>query len=263
MQTVYGCDFSGAKDASKGLFYAEGLLDGHVLRVQRVQQCDDRLDLYAAIIHSEGAWGMDFPFSLPQAAFEALGAGSWEELLAWTAGQTRADFLARLQEAFPQSHEVKCSLEQLHPQCRAADGAANSYSPLKQYNPGLRSMVYSAFKLLHYLRKQGVTVYPFDQKPGRIRLYEVYPSQVWSRFGLKRAASLQELAHHIQAEGTLQIEIPGDFADLPQDGKDAVTACMVMAHMLAVEEDWTVKPDWCGELEWERRLQEGLILPYV
>ena len=46
---VYGADFSGARGASRGIYYAEGSLGNGSMIINRVVHCDDRLDLLAAI----------------------------------------------------------------------------------------------------------------------------------------------------------------------------------------------------------------------
>ncbi len=47
---VYGADFSGARDASRGIYYAEGFLEKGAMTIKRVTHCDDRLDLLAACV---------------------------------------------------------------------------------------------------------------------------------------------------------------------------------------------------------------------
>jgi len=41
---VFGADFSGVRNPSKGIYYAEGLLKGSTLHIERVVHCDDRMD---------------------------------------------------------------------------------------------------------------------------------------------------------------------------------------------------------------------------
>ncbi len=60
---IYGADFSGAGDPSKGIYFAHAELQGEKLAVTRVTHCDDRLDLFHAIVASRAPWGLDFPFS--------------------------------------------------------------------------------------------------------------------------------------------------------------------------------------------------------
>ena len=55
---IYGADFSGARDASRGIYYAEGSLEDGSMTINRVVHCDDRLDLLAAIHLSKAPWGL-------------------------------------------------------------------------------------------------------------------------------------------------------------------------------------------------------------
>jgi len=41
---VFGADFSGARNPSKGIYYAEGIFKGSTLHIERVVHCDDCLD---------------------------------------------------------------------------------------------------------------------------------------------------------------------------------------------------------------------------
>jgi hypothetical protein len=38
---LYGADFSGARDPSRGIYYAEGSLNGQTLTLERVVHCDE------------------------------------------------------------------------------------------------------------------------------------------------------------------------------------------------------------------------------
>lgn len=49
---VYGADFSGARDPSKRIYYARGLLERDSLLITEIVLCDDRLDLFSAIHRS-------------------------------------------------------------------------------------------------------------------------------------------------------------------------------------------------------------------
>ena len=62
---LFCADFSGARNPIKGIYYAEGLLKGQTLHLERVVDCDDRLDLLVDIHFSKALWGLDF-FSLSQ-----------------------------------------------------------------------------------------------------------------------------------------------------------------------------------------------------
>ncbi len=88
----YGADFSGARDPSRGIYYAEGLLDNKDLFIKRIVHCDDRLDLLSSIHFSKAPWGLDFPFSIPIDAFKRLKINKWNELLSVVVECDRKDF---------------------------------------------------------------------------------------------------------------------------------------------------------------------------
>lgn len=88
---VYGADFSGAREP-KGIYYAKGRLSGATLTVDKVQRCDDRLDLFTAIVDSNAPWGLDFPFGVATQAYERLGLSDWPSLLALAGSLDRKEF---------------------------------------------------------------------------------------------------------------------------------------------------------------------------
>jgi hypothetical protein len=190
---VYGADFSGARNPSKGIYYAQGFLSAGELSIEQIVHCDDRLDLLTAIHFSKAPWGLDFPFSLPAEAFKQMKIKSWRDLLDITARYQRNDFGAFIENSGIPSCELKC---QGHSNCcRAVDGSIKSFSPLKKTNPNMRMMTYAGLKLLTYLRNFGSVVYPFDHfEQGVSRLYEVYPSHTWKQVGLHRSTDLGPVA---------------------------------------------------------------------
>lgn len=267
---IFGADFSGAKDASKGIYYCKGVLAGGTLSIERVIHCDDRLDLYAAIVVSEGCWGLDFPFGLTADACQALGIGDWEELLALAAGSSRNEFMALLEnrlalQKLTPSYEAVCTVPTIA--CRATDAAAKAFSPLKKTNPNMRAMTYSGLKLLAYLRRAGVAVYPFDSpENATTKVYEVYPSALWNRVGMKRTTDMEAFLAKAGGLGLLDIKLSSDFVDVPlftQDAADSVVACVIMAIAVAkykVADHWDICPEPISQEEWKNRKREGAIL---
>jgi hypothetical protein len=71
---VFGADFSGARNPSRGIYYASGSLEKGSLFIDKVVHCDDRLDLLVAIHFSKAPWGFDFPFSITDEALRQLAA---------------------------------------------------------------------------------------------------------------------------------------------------------------------------------------------
>jgi hypothetical protein len=260
---VYGADFSGARNPSKGIYYTQGVLSASELCIERVVHCDDRLDLLAAIHFSRAPWGLDFPFSLPTEAFKQMNLKSWSDLLDITAKYKRNDFGAFVENSGTPSCELKC---QGHSNCcRAVDGSINSFSPLKKTNPNMRMMTYAGLKLLFYLRILGSVVYPFDLfEQGVSRLYEVYPSHTWKQVGLPRSTDLGPFINLFSEKYSFKVKIENHPLRMENlDAADAVVACVTMAYALewyGLEDDWSRQHDWISDLEWEQRHKEGLIV---
>ena len=82
-QTVYGVDFSGAKDAGKRIFVARGVVEADTLRVLSCRRGDELpgsgggrnacLAALGDLIRGSGpsVWGLDFPFGLPASLVDA------------------------------------------------------------------------------------------------------------------------------------------------------------------------------------------------
>ncbi|MGM0652353.1 MAG: hypothetical protein ACQES4_06185 [Bacillota bacterium] len=260
---VYGADFSGARDASRGIYYAEGSLENGSIIINRVVHCDDRLDLFAAIHLSKAPWGLDFPFSLPGKAFDLLQLGGWKELLAKAVQCGRNEFARFLSEYGVPSCEVRCSEHSLC--CRAVDASINSFSALKRTNPNMRAMTYAGLKLLSYLRSLGNTVYPFDQFNISVsRLYEVYPSNTWHLAGLPRGIDLGPFAREFSNRYGFRVDMDRLATDLKcLDAADAVVACVTLGYVInkdGLEGNWEKRHKWINDVEWQQRSIEGLIV---
>jgi hypothetical protein len=263
---VYGADFSGARNPSRGIYYAEGSLSGHTLNLERVVHCDDRLDLLATIHFSKAPWGLDFPFSVPAEAYRLLKVKNWEELLKLAVEKGRTGFVQYLESSGLPGCEAKCRGGSIC--CRFTDAAVQAFSPFKNTNPNMRMMTYSGLKLLYYLRQLGHRVYPFDQyASGVSRLYEVYPSWGWRQVGLKRSKELLPLfAERFYERFGLKVKGLAECsmnATESADAADAVVACASLAFELAggkLEPDWQQQPTWASGVEWLNRHKEGLVV---
>ncbi len=263
---VYGADFSGARNPSRGIYYAEGSLSGHTLNLERVVHCDDRLDLLAAIHFSKAPWGLDFPFSIPAEAYRQLKLKSWEELLKLAVEKGRTGFDNYLKSSGLPGCEAKCRGGSVC--CRVTDAAVQAFSPFKNTNPNMRMMTYSGLKLLCYLRQLGHRVYPFDQYDlGVSRFYEVYPSCGWRQVGLKRSKEqLPLFAERFYERFGLKVKGLAECSMNPTesgDAADAVVACASLACVLAggkLEPDWQQQPAWASDTEWTNRHKEGLVV---
>ena len=180
---VFGADFSGAQNPSKGIYYAQGSLSAGKLSIEQIVHCDDRLDLLTAIHFSKAPWGLDFPFSIPIEAFKRLKINDWNELVSVVVECNRKDFDFFIADSDIPSCNGIC--QQPSSCCRAVDASVKSFSPLKRINPNMRMMTYAGLKMLSYLRRFGHKVYPFDPFDLSVsRIYEVYPSHGWGQVGL-------------------------------------------------------------------------------
>jgi hypothetical protein len=130
---VFGADFSGAKNPSRGIYYAQRILNAGKLIIERVVHCDDRLDLLAAIHFSKAPWGLDFPFSLPINALIKMKLKSRVDLLNAVAKYQRRDFGDFLENSGMLSCKLRCRSNSTC--CKAVDGSIQSYSSLKKTNP--------------------------------------------------------------------------------------------------------------------------------
>ncbi len=256
---IYGVDFSGAM--SPKIHYAVGHLEGDDLTIERVVPCDDRLDVLGAIITRGGLWGLDVPFSLPAVAFERLGVTNWLGLAQLAQETPRPDFI-RMLEALGR-YEQKCGTPSLL--CRATDCQMNAYSAVKGVNPNLKTMFYSGLKFLQYAMACGVGVYPLRHNdPSKAQVFEVYPSVLWGRVGIKRTPNLAEFITRFNAMSPLQVFLPRSYQHVAtQDIADSVVACVMLAsviHRKAIQENWTKPPHFATPKEWAVAHQEGLIV---
>lgn len=260
---VFGADFSGARDPSRGIYYAEGSLKDGSITINRVVHCDDRLDLLAAIHLSKAPWGLDFPFSLPEQVFDLLQIGSWNELLAKAVQCSRDEFVGFLSDLGVPSCEARCREKSLC--CRVTDASVNSFSALKRTNPNMRAMTYAGLKLLSYLKSLGNAVYPFDQiNKTASRLYEVYPSNTWNLTGLSRDIDLNSFTREFSKSYGIGIDIENVLSDLDcLDAADAVVACITLGyvyHRDGLDDHWEKKYAWINDAEWKQRSIEGMIV---
>ncbi len=259
---IYGADFSGAQNPSKGIYYAEGEMQPRSINIKRIIHCEDRLDLFYAIHASAAPWGLDFPFSVPRHLFTKLNLNNWEELLQYASRTTRSCFFREVATALPISCEIKCREPSVC--CRHTDGAVNAFSPLKQNNPNMLAMTYAGLKFLFYLRTLGNAVFPFDSFDKTVsRLYEVYPSCTWNQLHLSRSSSLEQLVSICWEKFSLQVNLEMDPQLESIDAADAAVACITLGlafNKYQIEENWHLKSSPWGEEEWANRFWEGLVV---
>lgn len=257
---VYGADFSGAK--TPRIHYATADVTDAGIKVTQVIACDDRLDLFATIVDSGAAWGLDFPFALTRVAYDWLRVDGWEGLLQLAVHSSREEFAAYLEEHV-KAFEGRC--RDHNGFCRQTDAILGAYSGLKRFNPSMRAMLYGGLKLLAYLRNAGVQVYPFDAwHSTSARVYEVYPSHTWMQSGLRRTMDLSLFMKRWNAiDGQkLPLHIPAEWLRVAtQDIADSVVACVTMAALVGqLELHWQSCPIMVTDAEWQLRHHEGVIV---
>lgn len=259
---VYGADFSGAKNPSDKIYYARCELKGNQIIVDEINKCDDRLDLYHEIISTNAPWGLDFPFALPEAGYQALGISGWAELLKYAVSSERDQFTKNSPLTYLSCQSKHSGSRNISKDFwRETDIASNAFSPLKQNNPNMLAMTYAGLKLLAYLRDQGVRVYPFDTySASSSRVYEVYPSNTWAYLKLKRTNDVSLLSNDLIKGLSCSLV---NIVTANQDAADAVIAAVTLAVGIAVhgvEKNWGSPPGCATKNEWAVRKKEGLII---
>jgi hypothetical protein len=268
---VYGVAFSGS-ETDPQIYRVFGSLmsdeKGAYLRIWGWSKCDDRLDLYQSIINAQtnSVWGLDFPFAIPQLAYQALKLDKWQDLRELAKHLSREAFLEKLDEKLTR-HEQPCTTPGLH--CRVTDVEAHAQSPLKRVNPNMRSMLYAGLKLLHYLHmyrlemqdRSPIRIFPFDPPYGKC-IFEVYPSHTWAKVGMPRTTNLREFVTRFNALNLLEIILPPEMDTvINQDVADACIACITLATVISQGDLYDdEQPGFATDAEWAVRDHEGLIV---
>lgn len=259
---VGGADFSGAANPSGRIWCAYGSLTTCELHIEEIRRCDDRLDLFQTMITRKGVWGLDAPFSLPAQCLTQLGLATWEALLQRATDSSRQEFIRAITDVAG-SQEARCSSPSAF--CRVTDVAARALSPLKRHNPDMATMTYAGIKLVAYLRRAGMAIYPFDALDADMSVMEVYPSALWAQLGSRRYADIRAFLTSVHE--ILPFAVTVDETQIPdppsQDACDAVVACVTLA-LIAHQPGW---PDRLSQQlaqaapnEWCVRRTEGMII---
>lgn len=258
---VYGCDFSGARDAAKKIAVCKGRLTGSVWTLEALYDLEERLDLVARIAATNAPWGMDMPFSIPEGVL--AGWGDWSTFVSAAGVLERETFKAK----FPPRHSRFADAELF----RATDLAVSAKSPISATPLDMRGMLFGSLKVLHTLAVcRRISVYPFDTAPdpNRARLYEVYPGHLTLALhsGRKSLVPAQwdeafqavvDPHFRLEMSASMCAEITGEHR------RDAVLACIVTAYHMyryGLDTDWSAPPPYATNAEWSRRTREGLIL---
>jgi hypothetical protein len=260
---VYGVAFrfDGGRGASA--YVAPGILLGSELMVGEVWRYDDSTDLADMIVGSMGPWALDFPFALTEAAYPAFELRNWQGLLQFAEMYEKSEVEEYLRLAGLQSSEGAC--RRPGSGCRLTDALTGAYSPLMRGRPDRLGMTYEGLKMLGYLRRRGVPVYPFDEPgPGRERVYEVNPSHTRTWVGMEERTGIRDFTEAFNSlEGrTFKLLVPPDMR-LHTHSLDAVVASATLANAFRafdLDNQWDAMPANVTAREWEARLKEGLIV---
>jgi hypothetical protein len=264
---VYGVAFSGS-ETDPQIYRVFGSLmsdeKGAYLRIWGWSKCDDRLDLYQGIISAQtnSVWALDFPFGVPQPAYEALKLKKWQDLRQLAQQLNREAFLQKLDEKLTHD-EQPCTAPGLS--CRVTDVETHSQSLFKRMN----SMLYAGLKLLHYIHmyrlemqdRLPIHIFPFDPPYGKC-IFEVYPAHTWAKSGMPRATNLREFVTRFNALNLLEIILPPEMDTvINQDVADACITCITLATVISQGDLYDdEQPGFATDAEWAVREHEGLIV---
>ncbi len=191
-RSIYGVDFSGAKDAGKKIWIAEGVIEESRLHIEKCESAvtfletsndrDKCLSALSKFLASKGeaAIGLDFPFSLPREIVQKLfGVNNWEGLI----------------QLFAERYSKHSEPERFREDCRASDGGhevkretdREVRAPWAAYNLKLYRQTYFGMReiLAQLVRDKAVCVLPMqDALPGKPWLLEICPAATLKNLGL-------------------------------------------------------------------------------
>jgi len=254
---IYGCDFSGARDPESKIFVTVGELREHRLEICEISHCEERLDLFQYIVESKAAWGLDFPFSIPENYLRKFFEGSWETYI--HAPYDRKSFLERFGRIRHSAKDRSIF--------RETDLAVQGKSPISSTPIAMLNMLYGGRKLLKYLLKmKQACIYPFTELNLQVsRVYEVYPSHTWQVMNISRKHyTLRQISDWF-GERDFRVTFPRalEGAPLTEDQSDSLIACVTMGYCIwkySVDSDWNRKPVFATDAEWQKRSAEGITL---
>ena len=237
---IYGIDFSGAKDAGKKIWIAEGTIAKGTLLIQdciggnglpgsgnKLEMCLPALRSFVKK-HSDAAFGMDFPFGLPKSLVKE---DSWK------------DFILKFPSLYssPEEFQEKCtsraleiSLGQRKELKRETDDKART--PFSPYNLKIFKQTYYGISELLYPLVSGelVCVLPMQEPDvGKPWLLEICPASTLKHLNFYRFQYKGRYERHREARRQLLKRVMrvgpvrlgrGDLSDIVIDdpGGDAL-----------------------------------------
>lgn len=196
VETVYGVDFSGAREAGENVWVTELAASGDpaVSACQRAPTAlaeyydgesttaraatMDALASFVSALPATAAVGFDFPFSVPKrVARGVFGADTWDELVEGVADCADAAEFAQRCVEWAQEHTDGTYLK------REPDAVLGAFSP---YHFFVQAQTYHGISAVLAPVREAVTVVPFDAWEESPQVAEVYPAGTLDGLGLSR-----------------------------------------------------------------------------
>ena len=230
-QTIWGVDYSGAKD-DRGTWLTKAVLQGNVLRLEICERVS-REELTSRLVQlsnnpdiSDVIVGMDFPFGLPCDFIREelkLSATKMPEVWEYASGLDLPNHIPDLRQRLRNGDLKKYSKLQ-----RKWDRKCypQSFSPLNPASPEMFPMTFYGMKMLHHLRKAGCRVPPLpDENCGGPLLLEIMPGVLLRDFNLpaenyknKNKTNRgnpekvrREILDGLEGKSDVLLQIPGDI----------------------------------------------------
>jgi hypothetical protein len=222
---ICGIDFSGAKDAGKRIWIASGIVEQDGLLIEECYRAKDLpgsgkdRDQCLAVLRdfigraNACAFGLDFPFGLPQALVKHK--KSWEDfVLSFPGDYFAPEEFRRLCREASGGHELK----------RITD--VESQTPFSPYNLRLYRQTYHGIRdVLHPLvRDQLACVLPMQSAlSGKPWILEICPASTLKQRGLYSSYKGRTNAHHAARAFVLEsLEATGPLSILAQGVRSAI-----------------------------------------
>jgi hypothetical protein len=245
---VYGVDFSGAAQAGKKIWIAQGVIEGEALHIEDCYRGADlpgsgveRNRCLAALRDfiagkEHGVFGLDFPFGLPG---QLLKESRWEDfVLSFTERYTGPEFFREKCRTGAGGKELK----------RVTD--KESHTPFSPYNIRLYRQTYFGIgDLLAPLVREGwACVLPMQPAaPGRPWVMEICPASTLKRAGLngpykgnrkEHYAARVRILEELESRAPLSVSAPLRLTildDREGDALDSVVAAVTVWRTLSSE----------------------------
>jgi len=243
-RTIYGVDFSGARDAGRKIWIAQGQVSGDGLIIRDCRPISEWLDcgrkrdacldaLYGFIAREKAVFGLDFPFGLPQ---KLMGEDGWE------------GFVRSFNERYrsPEDFKENCFRVADSRELKRKTDEKNN-APFSPYNLRLYKQTYYGINyVLRPLVDGGLaSVLPMqDARPDRAWVLEVCPASTLRDWdipsykgpGAERRESRQRIVAKMSELGLIWEDnnlVDKVVNDREGDAIDSVIAAMATARVVS------------------------------